>query len=80
MLDRQLDLRFNLVIVLENDFFVKEINFDLGKVVDYKQYFDFVEGMMYLFVCVVRVWGFFGKDIIGLSDFVSMFVYFSFCD
>lgn len=65
-------LRFFLIIVFEVDFIVKEMNFDLGKVVDYRQYFDLVEQMFYFFICVVRVWGFMGKDVNGLSDFVSV--------
>lgn len=68
MPDRQPDPRPNSVTVPENDFFVKETNPDLGKAVDHKQHFDLVEGMMYLFVRVVRARGLLGKDTTGLSD------------
>ena len=51
---------------------MKETNPDLGKAVDYRQHFDLVEQMSYLFVRVVRARGLMGKDANGLSDPVSV--------
>jgi hypothetical protein len=67
--DRQPDAsRPNLITVPETDFTVKDTNPDLGKAVDYKQHFDLVEQMTYLFVRVVRARGLLGKDQNGYSD------------
>lgn len=63
--------RPSLITVPETDFTVKETNPDLGKAVDYRQHFDLVEQMSYLFVRVVRARGLMGKDTNGLSDPVS---------
>lgn len=60
--------RPSLITVPETDFTVKETNPDLGKAVDYRQHFDLVEQMSYLFVRVVRARGLMGKDTNGLSD------------
>ncbi|CAK9238618.1 unnamed protein product [Sphagnum troendelagicum] len=54
--------RPNLMTVPEADFTVKETNPDLGKAVDYKQHYDLVEQMSYMFVRVVRARGLMGKD------------------
>jgi hypothetical protein len=64
--------RPSLITVPEADFTVKETNPDLGKAVDYKQHFDLVEQMTYLFVRVVRARGLMGKDANNLSDPVSV--------
>jgi hypothetical protein len=64
--------------VPEADFTVKETNPDLGKAVDYKQHYDLVEQMSYLFVRVVRARGLMGKDEGVKSDPVSICVFFSF--
>ena len=67
--DRQPDAsRPNLITVPETDFTVKDTSPDLGKAVDYKQHFDLVEQMTYLFVRVVRARGLLGKDQNGYSD------------
>jgi len=50
------------------DFAVKETNPDLGKAVDYRQHYDLVEEMSYLFIKVVRARNLMGKDNNGLSD------------
>ncbi len=63
--------RPNLITVPEADFTVKETNPDLGKAIDYKQHYDLVEQMTYLFVRVVRAQGLMGKDEEGKSDPVS---------
>jgi hypothetical protein len=60
--------RPSLITVPEADFTVKETNPDLGKAVDYRQHFDLVEQMSYLFIRVVRARGLMGKDANGLSD------------
>lgn len=65
-------LRPNLLTVPETDFTVKETNPDLGKAVDYKEHFDLVEQMTYLFVRVVRARDLLGKDQGGFSDPVSL--------
>lgn len=64
--------RPSLITVPEADFTVKETNPDLGKAVDYRQHFDLVEQMSYLFIRVVRARGLMGKDANGLSDPVSV--------
>ena len=64
--------RPNLITVPEADFTVKETNPDLGKAVDYKQHYDLVEEMQYLFIRVVRARNLMGKDNNGLSDPVSI--------
>ncbi|XP_024367662.1 FT-interacting protein 3 [Physcomitrium patens] len=61
-------LRPNRITVPEADFTVKETNPDLGKAVDYKQHYDLVEEMTYLFIRVVRARNLMGKDNNGLSD------------
>jgi hypothetical protein len=63
--------RPNMITVPESDFTVKETNPDLGKAVDYKQHYDLVEEMTYLFIRVVRARNLMGKDNNGLSDPVS---------
>lgn len=74
--DRQPEgLRPNVLTVPETDFTVKETNPDLGKAVDYRQHFDLVEQMSYLFVRVVRARDLLGKDANGFSDPVSLFGY-----
>ncbi|CAK9229574.1 unnamed protein product [Sphagnum troendelagicum] len=60
--------RPNLITVPEADFTVKETNPDLGKAIDYKQHYDLVEQMTYLFVRVVRAQGLMGKYEEGKSD------------
>lgn len=60
------------VTVPAEDFAVKETNPDLGKAVDYRQHYDLVEEMLYLFIRVVRARNLMGKDNNGLSDPVSM--------
>lgn len=65
-------LRPNRITVPEADFTVKETNPDLGKAVDYKQHYDLVEEMTYLFIRVVRARNLMGKDNNGLSDPVSL--------
>lgn len=60
--------RPNMITVPESDFTVKETNPDLGKAVDYKQHYDLVEEMTYLFIRVVRARNLMGKDNNGLSD------------
>lgn len=60
--------RPNLITVPEADFTVKETNPDLGRAVDYKQHYDLVEEMSYLFVRVARARNLMGKDNNGLSD------------
>lgn len=65
-------LRPNMITVPEADFTVKETNPDLGKAVDYKQHYDLVEEMSYLFIRVVRARNLMGKDNNGLSDPVSL--------
>ena len=71
--DRQPDAsRPNLITVPEMDFTVKDTNPDLGKAVDYKQHYDLVEQMTYLFVRVVRARDLLGKDENGFSDPVSV--------
>lgn len=60
--------RANMITVPPADFTVKETNPDLGKAVDYKQHYDLVEEMSYLFVRVVRARNLMGKDNNGLSD------------
>jgi len=64
--------RPSLITVPAADFTVKETNPDLGKAVDYRQHFDLVEQMSYLFIRVVRARGLMGKDANGLSDPVSV--------
>lgn len=64
--------RPNLITVPEADFTVKETNPDLGRAVDYKQHYDLVEEMSYLFVRVARARNLMGKDNNGLSDPVSL--------
>lgn len=64
--------RPNLITVPEADFTVKETNPDLGRAVDYKQHYDLVEEMSYLFVRVARARNLMGKDQNGLSDPVSI--------
>lgn len=64
--------RPNRITVPEADFTVKETNPDLGKAVDYKQHYDLVEQMSYLFVRVVRARGLLGKDENGSSDPVRL--------
>lgn len=56
------------VTVPAEDFAVKETNPDLGKAVDYRQHYDLVEEMLYLFIRVVRARNLMGKDNNGLSD------------
>ncbi len=70
--------RPNLMTVPEADFTVKETSPDLGKAVDYKQHYDLVEQMSYMFVRVVRARGLMGKDEGLKSDPVSTCVFFSF--
>lgn len=60
--------RPGLITVPDADFTVKETNPDLGKAVDYKQHYDLVEEMSYLFVRVVRARNLMGKDENGSSD------------
>lgn len=67
--------RPSLITVPEADFTVKETNPDLGKAVDYRQHYDLVEQMSYLFVRIVRARGLMGKDANGLSDPVSFSFY-----
>lgn len=61
----------NLITVPDTDFAVKETNPELGRAVDYRQHYDLVEEMSYLFVRVVRARNLMGKDNNGLSDPVS---------
>ena len=71
--DQQPDSRRpNVLTVPETDFTVKETNPDLGKAVDYRQHFDLVEQMTYLFVRVVRARDLMAKDSNGSSDPVSL--------